>query len=423
MLIQKDQGFQKDSSDFSLKKGRYIRCSQRHARYFEDETGIPFIPIGLNICFPRFATSAADGIATMHRWLDLLAENGGNYGRVFLGHPFFDIESSHMGWFETAQAANLDSIITHAWSLGIRLKVTIELFRSIEETTQTETFSGALNFSRLNYHVQGGGLFGNMEEYLTSSEGRQHFLRKLDWLAARYQEHPGILGWDLWNEMNAVGGESWKEWTRLMLPELKQRFPHHMAMQNLGSFDGIASCRAYEEIMPLESNEVAQVHRYLDLGASWAICHGPIDVMMADAVTNLWRIAPQKPVLLSEGGAVEPHHARPWDQYPQDTEGIILHDLLFAPFFAGAAGSGNPWHWHEYVDHNNLWWHFQRFSQAIKGINPIEEEFIPCRSDTNNLRVYVLKGKNISLIMCRDAATDWQTEILHGRPPGIMCDQ
>jgi hypothetical protein len=208
-----------------------------------------------------------------------------------------------------------------------------------------------------------------------------------------------------------------------MLPELKRRFPHHLAMQNLGSLDGAAGCRDYEEIIPLESNEVAQVHRYLDLGASWPICHGSIDVMMADAVTNLRQMAPQKPVLLAESGAVEPHHARPWDQYPRDTEGMILHDILFAPFFAGSVGSGNAWHWHEYVDRNNLWWHFQRFSRAIEGINPIEEGFTPCRSDTSDLRVYILQGKNTSLIWCRDAASDWQTELMEGHPPSPLCHQ
>ena len=51
------------------------------------------------------------------------------------------------------------------------------------------------------------------------------------------------------------------------------------------------------------------------------------------------------------------------------------------------------WHWHEYVSRNNLWWHFKRFSKTIEGLNPIEAQFVPCRKDTERLRVYVLEGK------------------------------
>jgi hypothetical protein len=28
------------------------------------------------------------------------------------------------------------------------------------------------------------------------------------------------------------------------------------------------------------------------------------------------------------------------------------------------------WHWESYVDRNNLWYHFGRFSEVVKGINP-----------------------------------------------------
>lgn len=401
----------------------YIRCSKRHPRYFEDGAGAPFIPIGLNLCFPRFSTSAADGLATMHRWLDRLAENGGNFARVYLSHPFFEIEQEKMGQFEVLQAERLDSIIQHAWSLGIRLKFTLEHFRTIGPDVQVERFPGAANFSRPLYHVRQGGPFDDMDGFLNSEAGKQHYLQKLDWLAARYSNHPCIFGWELWNEMNAVRGKGWQQWTKEMLPELKKRCPNHLAMQNLGSFDGDWAQPVYDEISPLADNEVAQIHRYLDFGSDWKICHGPIDAMMADAIATLRRIAPGKPALISECGAVEPNHARPWDQYPKDTDGTILHDILFGAFFAGSAGSGNCWHWHEYVDRNNLWWQFKRFSRAIEGVNPIQEELAPCRNDTGRLRVHVLQGKNISLAWCRDAASDWQTELIRGEAPTEVCGE
>ena len=45
----------------------------------------------------------------------------------------------------------------------------------------------------------------------------------------------------------------------------------------------------------------------------------------------------------------------------------------FAPFFAGAAGSGQCWHWDRYVDKMNLWHHFGRFAEIVKGLDPPAE--------------------------------------------------
>ncbi|MDP0498310.1 MAG: hypothetical protein Q7Q73_19125 [Verrucomicrobiota bacterium JB024] len=393
-----------------------IRCSATHARYFQcgDTT---WIPVGANLCFPRFYNSPEDGLATLRRYLDALADNGGNYTRLFLGHPLFDIEANGLGCFDTGKAQQLRALLDHAHARGIRVKLTLELFRTIDPQPQAEVFPGALNFSRPLYHTANGGKFDTLDEYLQSEAGHRHFLAKLDWLIERLGDHPAAFGWELWNEMNALRSPHWPAWTDAMLPELKRRLPQRLVMQNLGSFDRDDKRVPYDRIMPLPSNDIAQVHRYLDFGAPWTICQGPVDMMMADAITELRRIAPGKPVLLSEGGAVEPNHARPWDLYAKDRDGIVMHDVLFAPFFAGSAGSGQPWHWHEYIDRNDLWWHFRRFTRAIEGIDPVREAFTPARQDTQRLRVYALRGKDTSLLWCRDTACDWQTELRDGTPP------
>ena len=84
-----------------------------------------------------------------------------------------------------------------------------------------------------------------------------------------------------------------------------------------------------------------------------------------------------KPVILAESGAVEPRHSGPFKLYAADRDGTLLHDILFAPFFAGAAGPGQIWHWDAYVAKNDLWWHFGRFRDVVKGIDPAEEFYTP----------------------------------------------
>ena len=57
---------------------------------------------------------------------------------------------------------------------------------------------------------------------------------------------------------------------------------------------------------------------------------------------------------------------------------------------------------------------------VIEGMDPIEEQLEPCRSDSARLRVYVLQGRNVCLSWCRDAASDWQSELMDGRDPDMI---
>ena len=123
-----------------------------------------------------------------------------------------------------------------------------------------------------------------------------------------------------------------------------------------------------------------------------------------------------KPILLAECGAVEPRHAGPSKLYDKDREGVLLHDLMFAPFFAGAAGCGQSWHWNFYVDKHDLWYHFGRFAEAVRGIHPGRERFRPVPVDHPRLRVYALVGHETTLAWCRDKQSDWKTELADGRP-------
>jgi hypothetical protein len=56
------------------------------------------------------------------------------------------------------------------------------------------------------------------------------------------------------------------------------------------------------------------------------------------------------------------------------------------------------WHWESYVDRNNLWYHFGRFSETVRGINPVTEKFVPSQSEVGDLRIYKLTGKNTILL-------------------------
>jgi hypothetical protein len=270
--------------------------------------------------------------------------------------------------------------------------------------------------------VENGGPATNVADFFAGDASRAQFQRKLAWLAQRYGDNPTVFGWELWNEVNAVAArpEFYMPWTEVMLGELHRRFPKNFALQSLGSFDTANGRSLYRRHSLLPGNDVAQVHRYLDLGASLEVCHGPMDVLAADAVRELLAWEPKRPVILAESGAVEPGHAGPFKLYAKDQDGVLLHDVLFAPFFAGAAGAGQIWHWDSYVSRNNLWRQFGRFASAVKDLDPPAEQFQPSLIEHPRLRVYVLKGRNTILIWCRDSQNTWKAELEEERVPEVI---
>jgi hypothetical protein len=405
-----------------------IRISPRHSRYFETPDGKFWIPVGLNLCFPRFDPSPARGLARYERWFDALASNSGNFARLWLGHPFFDIEPVRAGEFDEAAARRLDAVLDMAGKRGIRIKITLEHFRTISPRQDAEIFPGAASFSKPIYARANGGYADDMAHFLDAPACRRRYLKKLDWLARRYSTHPTIFGWELWNEMTAVSApaENWLEWTHVMLHELRRRFPRHLAMQSLGSCDAEAVLACYRRYTQIPGFDLYQVHRYMDPGAELAVCHGAMDRLCSDAVAELLGMTSgcPRPVLLAECGAVESRHSAPSRLYEHDTEGVLLHDQLFAPFFSGAAGPGQAWHWDFYVERHNLWWHFARFAKAINGFDPVGERAIPSGWQTGDLCVYALSGRWSTLLWLRDSACGAGREgsagLVRHQPPALL---
>ena len=386
----------------------FVRVSPRDSRYFELDNGKPYIPIGMNLIAPPKGDPAV-----MDEWFGKLAAQGANYVRIWLGNNYYDVEHAKSGEYDEEKAKRVDQMLASARAHGIRVKLCVDFFRHLGEGTQTWA-------AKPLHLVKNGGLATNMVDWVNSSACRQRYKGKYDFFARRYGSDPMVFGWELWNEMNAVVGGDVRGWTAEMLPELHKRFPKNLCVQSLGSFDSDGARAIYADVCRMSDNDVAQVHRYLDLGAKLEICHAPVDVFAADAVRELQAFGVKKPILLAESGAVEPCHSGPSKLYVKDRDGLILHDVLFAPFFAGAAGPGHIWHWDVYVAKNDLWWQFGRFAQAVADLDPPAEAFQAQTIDHPRLRILVLRGKHTTLAWLRDTQATWQSALAEGRVPETL---
>ncbi len=393
------------AADEAADQDAFVRVSPRDARYFELSNGRPYIPIGFNLVpGPR--------AGEFERVVGEMARNRINYCRIWADQAPWGVETQRSGQYGTEQMEMLRRFLTLCRQHGIRVKICLEYFRDIPP--QQRMWS-----DKSLHHRANGGAFESMKDFLESPAGIAQFQRKIAWYADQIGDEPAVFAWELWNEMNAVRGP-WAPWTEIMLRELHRHFPKHMAIQSLGSFDRDSSREPYRQLCLMPGNDIAQVHRYLDQGAELRICHGPVDLLAADAVAELTAFHAGKPIILTETGAVKPSHTGCSELYAADPQGQLLHDMLFAPFFTGAAGPGHVWWWRQAIEQPKLWSHFARFAELVDGIDPASEHFEPQQLRQDPLRFYVLKGTHTLLIWCRDGRNSWQSEIADGERPAIV---
>lgn len=391
-----------EASPYADESG-FIRVSQKDPRYLEYDDGTPYIAIGANYCFDRTTGDSVKIRQNYARDFAAMKAAGANFVRIMMQADFTELEKPALN-YRPEIFRNIDFLVDIARENGIKLKLSMDSFRTIKHS---------------KYAKSG---IKDMDEYLTSPRWRAEFLKKIDMLASRYAKCNAIFAIELWNEMNCVSAktENVVEWTDYMCREVKKRFPNTLVVQSLGSFDRGALVPVYKSFMELKSNEVAQVHRYLDLGAALPVCKGPFTEMSSDAISEIRKmVGDTKPIILGETGAVKPHHTGPWEYYEADKDGIILHDLTFAPFFAGSAGTGHVWHWDQLLINPNRWWQYARFNEAIKKVNVLEEGFKPVKSSSDDVNFYALVGKKNTMIFCRDMRNTWQSEFVEGMPPEV----
>lgn len=415
LLSCKDQ--QKDY-DRMNNDPEFIKVSKKDLRYFVTTDGRPWIPVMINFIIPN--GKEAKIFKYVKTYFKHFSENGGNAMRIWISSPFLEIEDKKVGEYNPVKFKRIDSVLSLAKKYGIQLKFTLQHIRSI----QSEAPQGFGWANRAFMSVKEGGPFKDIKDYVSSPEGKKAYLNRIRALSKRYKDNKQIFGWELWNEINSFGID-WYPFTKEMLDSVKSLFPHQLVVQTLGSMFNQEGVNDYMKLLTLKNNDYITIHRYLDPGTKLnqaPIVQAPIDSLVAEAIHTVYKPTALKPVVFNEIGATAPNFTGPSNLYQKDTIGVLAHDMIFAPFFCGAAGCGSMWYWNDYVERNKLWYHYERFKHAIAGINPIEEHFVPFQFSRDSVRCYGLRGKNTTIIWCRDAENNWKTELQQDIKPVIKKD-
>src|SRR4051812_23111901 len=200
----------------------FVKISKKNPFYFELSNGNPYIVSG-----PCLA--GAKDMETMHNYLKKLADNSGNFARVWVCNKLFEVEEK-FGEYSEEKAKNIDQLLDWAVKYNIKLKLCLDNTRQI-------VADKTASFNKPQYHVDNGGPFKNIDEYINTEKGRRAYLDRVTFFGKRYGNHPAVFGWELWNEMNGIMCNGLREWNDDMLPQVHAIFPQNLVVQSLGSFD------------------------------------------------------------------------------------------------------------------------------------------------------------------------------------------
>ena len=402
----------------------YIRVSKKDARYFEYSNGSPFFPIGINLAFPRripvsnkkeFGISgdiAFMGMRQYERWFKRCAQCGVNMARVWVGHEYFSPDTTDANVFEYAQFSKIDKLVELAKKYNIKLKLTLEQFRSFRYDADGKDNISRLFDKKLYFN---GKQCDSIGQWLSGQEWKDAWLNKVREFAKRYAGDTTIFAVELWNEMNCLGDIN--EWNREMLPAVKALFPDQLVVNSLGSLDNKYSLANYLSF-PWECADFKQMHRYLDQGAIFEDTkNDPVEVIQS----GLKRIDKQDmPLLVAETGAVNNNHSGEFKYYSCDDRGIIFIDCVYTPVFLCSAGCGNIWHWDErYVESKNLYKYYKPLADLICGIDFAKENFKSYDLSNDDAYLFILQGKTVNLGFVRNRSDSWKNVLrdLNEPPP------
>lgn len=390
----------------------YIRVSQKDPRYFACSDGGGYVPIGCNLVgctydrlpagHDHFMVSderRTTGLIQWRRWFRGLHESGCNYARIWLSSTYTEARTELMGVHDLAALARFDQLVDLARESGIRLKLCFEHFRTFTDT-------GHFAYKRYIDPCTGRVLL-DTELWFNDPIWNRRWLADILPYIARCQNDPVVFAWELWNEIDCGDASfpSVEAFTRRLLPQVRALSPKNMVVNSLGSFDEAHKQTAQDAFAAIPDMDFLQVHRYLDQGAPLEICRTDPVSFSVDAVRCC--STGDKPLILTETGAVNDRHVGPFRFYDCDHGGLIFTDVTFPAFFAGAAGSGHIWHWDRYVDSQNLWQHFTPLVRALADVDVETEAFEAFDQSTDDCWVLGLHGRHHSLCLLRNRKDRW----------------
>ncbi|MBA2482180.1 MAG: hypothetical protein H0V44_16080 [Planctomycetes bacterium] len=340
----------------------FVRVDPDDRRFFT-RAGRWYWPIGLNLRSPN-DTRSRDKLETTltpdrgtwsyHEFFARFAAAGIDATEVWMAPWNLGLEWNSgwagfhgLGRYSQPNAWRLERVLDDALAHGIRVNLVIYNHGQASSASDRE-WQGS------PYNVRHGGPIEHTTQFFTDPRALAIQERYRRYVVARYADHPAILGWKMWSEVNltAVGSNS-TEWHRHAAERWQALDPYDHPVTTHWS-DNYLSADLSVVALPMIDFACIDAYFRRDMLA---------EVLVNSTVHPARGLARfGKPILVSEYGGAEfgaPH--------PQLAAEVSCAG--FAALVSGHAGGPVFWWW-EWVDQRNHWGPYGAIGRFIVGEDP-----------------------------------------------------
>ena len=339
-----------------------VRVDQQHPIYLRYDDGSPYLPIGHNAAFEdvppfqngtRFYTPLLDSFqAARENWTRIWMTD---FNRSAIEWSPGDWHNNYdgLGIYALGSAWRMDRILDLATARGIQVQLVLN------DHGQFNTNSDG-RWARNPYNSANGGPAATPQDFFADPGARTQFKKRLRYLVARYSAYSNVLAWELFNEVQFVGGSASnplndagfradvQAWHADMSAYLRQIDPHSHLITT-SSHVVAPDPDLTGPIWALPTIDLTQVHDY----------SGPYttrDSRMRGYIVDLQQTY-NKPVIFAEFGSdsecgFDPTKPVPADAAERDHlyEGTHMHNGAWTAALTGSGGM--HWWWGCYVAAN-----------------------------------------------------------------------
>lgn len=345
------------------------------SNYLSYDNGNQYIAIGEDM---GWQTNTP--IVDYANWGTKLADNGGNFIRVWMADFGFGLEWKNgtngfggLKNYKQINAFNLDWIFDFCSKKGIYIMLDLIQHGTVSTTVNPE-------WQDSPYNSVNGGPCQNTWDFFTNDSARAFVKNRFRYIVARYGYAKNLQSWEIFNEV---------DWTDSFAVKKPLVTAWHNEMANyLRALDVnkhlISTSYAIDYNDPatwnLASIDFTQTHYYSRTAN--------LEKILVSGVKDYLKNY-NKPTLNGEFGLeVTAGQA----EAIEDSTGMHLHNAIWATIFGGAFGTGMSWYWDSYIDPKNLYNQYKPLAATVDKIKFKEDNYKPAIA-------YTVGGGGVDLVI------------------------
>ncbi|MEP6684619.1 MAG: DUF5060 domain-containing protein [Parafilimonas sp.] len=330
---------------------------KNNTNYLNFDDGTQYIPVGENMGWQD------NNVVTDYtNWLGKLSSNGGNFIRVWMSDWAFALEwkNGNNGFagleqYKQTSAYYLDWLLDKCSSLNVYMQLCLNHHGQVSTQVNPE-------WSDNPYNAANGGPCANTWDFFSNTTAKSYYQNRQRYIIARYGYSKNIESWELFNEVDLTDDfdahqtdiTSWHDQFSTYI-KFKDVYKHLVTTSYANSNNDADTWK-------LPNIDFTQTHNY--------ISSPNIETILASDNKN-YLSAYNKPTLNGEfglGGAGDVLST-------EDPNGVHIHNAIWATSVSGALGSAMTWWWDDYVDPQNLYYHYKPLSSFISNIKLKDDNY------------------------------------------------